>query len=306
MSPVDRSRLPALGRAPAFHFPAIVRSELPNGLRVWTIEHRQSPVLAAVLVVRAGSAADPLEQPGLAAFTGDMLDEGSGELSAVGVQDALARLGAEMDIEVSADATAVLVTTVARHSRRVLEILGAVTTRPRLAEEDVHRVRDLRVNRLLQLRQVPQAVADTAFLGRLYGDHPYGHVAVGTEAAVRAITVDDIRSFHAGRLRPSASCLILVGDVSHEDGLRYAGEMFGSWTEEAEGVVTFDRDADLTRGLESAGRGIAMVDRSNAPQAELRIGHVGADRRNLDYHALVVLNALLGGQFVSRVNMKLR
>ncbi|MBI4476929.1 MAG: insulinase family protein, partial [Acidobacteria bacterium] len=47
-------------------------------------------------------------------------------------------------------------------------------------------------------------------------------------------------------------------------------------------------------------------DRSNAPQAELRIGHVGADRRNLDYHALVVLNALLGGQFVSRVNMKLR
>ena len=48
-----------------------------------------------------------------------------------------------------------------------------------------------------------------------------------------------------------------------------------------------------------------MAHRPGAAQSELRIGHVGAPRRTADYHALVVLNIILGGQFVSRINMNL-
>lgn len=306
MSPVDRSRLPIPGPPPAFRFPPVVKRQLPNGLGVWTVEHRLSPVLASVLVVRSGAAADPLDRPGLAAFTGDMLDEGSGTLSALDVQDALARLGADVDIEVSADATALQLTTVARHGRRALEILSDIAARPRLAEEDFLRVRDLRLNRLLQLRHVPQALADKAFLERLYGDHPYGHLAIGTEAGLGGITPADVVSFHASRFRPSGAVLILVGDLTHDDGLRFAEQAFGSWTDGSGAAAIFDRDADLARGLDGAGRGVAIVDRPQAPQAELRIGQVGADRRDPHYHALVVLNAILGGQFVSRINMKLR
>ena len=306
MTPVDRSRLPIPGPPPSFRFPPVVKRRLPNGLGVWTVEHRQSPVLAAVLVARSGAAADPLDRPGLAAFTGDMLDEGSGNLSALDVQDGLARLGAEVEIEVSADATALLLTTVARHGRRALEILSDIAARPRLAEEDFLRVRDLRLNRLLQLRHVPQALADKAFLERLYGDHPYGHLAIGTEAGLRGITPADVVSFHATRFRPSGAVLILAGDLTHDDGLRVAELAFGSWTDGSGAAPIFDRDADLARGLDGAGRGVAIVDRPQAPQAELRIGQVGADRRDPHYHALVVLNAILGGQFVSRINMKLR
>ena len=306
MTPVDRSRLPIPGPPPSFRFPPVVKRRLPNGLGVWTVEHRQSPVLAVVLVARSGAAADPLDRPGLAAFTGDMLDEGSGNLSALDVQDGLARLGAEVEIEVSADATALLLTTVARHGRRALEILSDIAARPRLAEEDFLRVRDLRLNRLLQLRHVPQALADKAFLERLYGDHPYGHLAIGTEAGLRGITPADVVSFHATRFRPSGAVLILAGDLTHDDGLRVAELAFGSWTDGSGAAPIFDRDADLARGLDGAGRGVAIVDRPQAPQAELRIGQVGADRRDPHYHALVVLNAILGGQFVSRINMKLR
>ncbi len=51
---------------------------------------------------------------------------------------------------------------------------------------------------------------------------------------------------------------------------------------------------------------MAIVARPGAPQSELRIGQVGAPRQTPDYHALLVLNSLLGGQFVSRINMNLR
>ena len=48
----DRSRLPALGPERPFAFPAIRRTTLANGLRVWTVEHHQVP-----LVVGARAAA---------------------------------------------------------------------------------------------------------------------------------------------------------------------------------------------------------------------------------------------------------
>jgi zinc protease len=49
-----------------------------------------------------------------------------------------------------------------------------------------------------------------------------------------------------------------------------------------------------------------LVDRPGAPQSEIRIGHVGVRRRHPDFHALSVLNAVLGGTFGSRLNRVLR
>ena len=46
--------------------------------------------------------------------------------------------------------------------------------------------------------------------------------------------------------------------------------------------------------------------RPSAPQSELRIGHVAVARNTPDYHALVAANMVLGGQFVSRINLNLR
>src|SRR5207249_3569660 len=49
-----------------------------------------------------------------------------------------------------------------------------------------------------------------------------------------------------------------------------------------------------------------VVTRPGAPQSELRIGHVAVARNTPDYHALVAANMVLGGQFVSRINLNLR
>jgi predicted Zn-dependent peptidase len=103
--PADRTRLPSSGPLAAFQFPAIQRASLDNGLRVWTIEHRAVPLVTVLLLLRRGSAADPLEHEGLAAITGDLLDEGAGALDALGFHEALGRIGAQIDTEVSADAT---------------------------------------------------------------------------------------------------------------------------------------------------------------------------------------------------------
>ena len=70
-----------------------------------------------MLVLASGSAADFEGYEGLAALTADMLDEGSGDRSAIDINAAFARLGAHLDIDVSSDATVLSVTCLARFGR---------------------------------------------------------------------------------------------------------------------------------------------------------------------------------------------
>jgi len=114
-----------------------------------------------------------------------------------------------------------------------------------------------------------------------------------------ALTVDDVRAFHARLLRPDAATLIAVGDCDHDTIRQLAGSAFGAWTPGAEpapdGRDTIARPARLN-----------IVPRAGAPQSELRVGHVAVARSTPDYHALVAANMVLGGQYVSRINMNLR
>jgi predicted Zn-dependent peptidase len=100
--------------------------------------------------------------------------------------------------------------------------------------------------------------------------------------------------------------IVAVGDASHAELLEDATAAFGDWRDDApdEGITV-----SLSRAIEppSASQSrLALVDRPGAAQSELRIGHVAAPRSTPDYHALVLLNMVLGGQFVSRINMNLR
>ena len=301
---VDRSRLPAVGPDPQFRFPSIVRHQLANGLDVRTIEHRSVPVISFVLQVNDGSGADPADKHGLAAICADMLDEGTGSLSAIDVSEGLARIGGEFDIDVAPDVTVFSLTTLTRFADRGAGLFVDILARPSLREEDFTRVRKMRLDRLRQLRDLPPAVAERAFLRLLYRDHPYGHLPIGSDAALRAMTLDDVRQFHARAYRPSRATLVVGGDMSHAELRGVAERAFGSWT--ADGHRSSPAPA-LTSdpGLINNTR-LAVVPREGAAQSELRIGHLTTGRDTPDYPGLLVLNAVLGGQFVSRVNLKLR
>ncbi len=283
-------------------------------MRVWSVRHAAVPVVTFVLLIRRGSAMDPAGKEGLAALTADMLDEGSGGRTAIEMHEAIARIGAQFDTDIGADAALATMTTLGRFADPGLRLLADMIARPDLTEADFQRVRQLRLHRLTQLRDVPSAVADRTFIKLLYGPHPYGHAPMGTEHALAGLTVDDVRAFHARAIRPDAATLVAVGDCDHATIERMAADTFAGW----EGATDADDAAgdlpDVGFGL-SRTNGVAtpadrarlyVVPRAGAPQSELRIGHVAVPRSTPDYYALVAANMILGGQFVSRINLNLR
>jgi zinc protease len=268
-------------------------------MRLWTVRHSQVPIVAFMVLVRRGAAADPAGKEGLAAITADMLDEGSGNRSAIEMHEAIARLGAQLDIDIGSDATAASVTVLSRFADRALAVLSDIVARPALREDDFARVRQLRLHRLTQIRDMPSAVADRAFLKLIYGVHPYGHPPIGNEASLASLTADDVRAFHARAIRPGDATLLAVGDCDHATIERLARDAFADWVGASDAAAA--SDGNLPHGAR-----LNVVPRPRAPQSELRIGHVGVARNTPDYHALLVANAILGGQFVSRINLNLR
>src|SRR5690242_14192071 len=183
---------------------------MPNGLRVRAVEHRSVPVITFVLQIAGGSAVDGEGREGLAAMLADMVDEGTGSLSAIEVSDAMARLGAEYDVDVAPDATTFTLTTLTRFADRGAALLASLVTSPSLRDSDFDRVRQLRLDRLRQLKDLPPAVAERSFLRLMYGNHPYGHLAIGTEASVRQLTLTDVAAMHDVRYQPSKTTLAVT------------------------------------------------------------------------------------------------
>lgn len=301
---VDRSRLPALGPDPGFGFPKIRRGALANGMAVWTIEHRAVPLVSFLVLLPAGSAADPANRPGLAALTSDMLDEGCGDLNAIELHAALGRIGAHLDSEIGSDATILTLTSLSRYAERGVAMLADMFIRPRLDQRDFDRVRELRLNRLVQMRDMGPALADRAFAQLLYPSHPYGHLPLGSEGSLRAMLLREVSAFHHEQFIPSRMTVVAAGDAPHAELAALVERAFGGWAHGPGATPSAERTID--QAPPAPANRLALLHRPGAAQSELRIGHVAVSRSTPDYHALLVLNMVLGGQFVSRINMNLR
>lgn len=304
MTRVDRSRLPDVGPDPSFRLPSLRRHTLANGLQVRTVEHDSMPVLTLIVQVESGAGTDPGDREGLAAITADMIDEGTGTLDALDVSDALARIGGEYDVDVSPDVAVFTLVTLTRFAERGASLLGELVMRPSFRAHDFERVRQLRLDRLRQMKDLAPAVAERVFLRLLYGTHPYGHLPLGDERALRRMTLEEVSRFHAATYQPASATVVAAGSMSHPELLALVEAVFGAWAAQ-ETPAAASRPAAEIAPPTQAGR-LAVVPREGAAQSELRIGHLSARRDTPDYFPLLVMNAVLGGQFVSRINLKLR
>ncbi|MVW61440.1 insulinase family protein [Massilia sp. NEAU-DD11] len=291
---------PKPGPAPRFTLPQGDAFKLPNGLTVIVHPNPALPLVAAELVVKSGSDANPSDQPGLAGFTAQMLDEGTAIRSAPRIADEIAQLGAFLGSGSTADASTVSLLALRSTFPQALDVLADVVLHPAFPTAEVERQRASRIGELTQQRDDPALVAAVAAAGALYGpDHPYGYGQLGTEQAIRATTREDLVRFWRRHYLPGNAALVVSGDITADELHTLAAARFGGW-ERADAAVTSVGDPSGTRAR------LVVVDKPGTPQTALRVTTIAAARRTPDYPAMQVMNAALGGLFSSRINLNLR
>ena len=159
-----------------------------------------------------------------------------------------------------------------------------------------------RLAQLVQQREDPNAIAGTVMAAALYGSkHPYGFTELGTEAAIKAMTRDDMAAFWKQNFVPNNAALVVAGAID-------AGRACARWSEKAFGALAArarrpsPRSARPKRRTRSSCSSIcrARRRRSCAWRRSARA------RSTPDYRPLEVMNMMLGGLFSSRINLNLR
>jgi zinc protease len=296
---VDRTVMPGPGAESAFRLPPRQRFTLPNGLPVVLAEHHKLPMVSFSLIVRGGLAAEPDDRPGLADLTAALLKEGAGGRTSTKLAEAVEAEGAELSLATWPDATVASLSALRDRLAPSLALLVDVVTRPDFPAAELERLRRQRRVRLTQLRDQPHYLAAVTVQRVLFGGHPYAHPAAGTAASLDAVTLDDVRAFWRAAFVPANAVLVVAGAVTRTE-LEAALAGFAAWP--AGPAPVFDPPPAPPHD----GRVLYLVDKPGAAQSVITAALAGPPRATPDYAALTVLNAALGGQFVSRLNLNLR
>jgi zinc protease len=294
---------PTPGTPRPYDFPAVDRFTLPNGIRVAVADLPGRPLVSASLVLRNGAADEPPAHAGATVLAARAMTEGTDRYDAIALVEAAERLGASLHADAGWDATSVSVDVPAARLEPALELLAEVVLHPTFPEAEVERLRDERLNDLLQARADPRRRADEAYSATIYeAASPYHRPAGGTKETVAQLTPARLRAAYERGVDPARAAFLIGGDLRGIDVRGIVERLLGGWGP-AVGAATSGRIVDAGAVRE---RFVHIVHRPGAVQTEIRIGHVGVPRRIDDFHAMSVMGAILGGLFNSRLNMKLR
>lgn len=295
----DRSRPPAPGPPRAFAFPDFTRRRLANGLELWLAPIDRVPLVDIQLVVDAGSVHDPVASPGLAHFTAAVIDEGTTARDSREIAAAVESLGGYLHTGAGWDTLEISCGVLSRHVETGLELVAEIARRPTFPRPETERLRGQLLAEIERRESQPAALADRHLMAAIYGDTVYGRPRIGTRDSLSALGRDDLAAFHHRYASPAGAALLLCGDFDAQVIAARIDELFGDWEKSEPG------ERPRPASPEPDGRTALLVDRPGA-QTELRLGHPGPPRTHPDFPAATLLNTLLGGRFMSRINLNLR
>lgn len=299
----DRSSLPPVGDSPAVSFPALQRATLSNGLDVVLTERHTTPVVNFNLVLDAGYAADILASPGTSGLAMNMLDEGTTSRSSLEISEELALLGASLGAGASLDMSGVSLSALKENLDASLDLYVDVILNPSFPEADFQRLKQQQLVGIQREKVTPIMMALRVFPRLLYGEgHPYGlpFTGSGDAESVQALTREDLVAFHRTWFKPGIGTLVVTGDITMDELLPRLESAFGAWSAGDAPEKTVSTVAMRDGGT------VYLMDRPGAAQSMIFAGHVAPPRGNAEEIAIQTLNTVLGGAFISRVNMNLR
>jgi predicted Zn-dependent peptidase len=299
---------PAFRKAPpppsgevAFLPPRIQEARLANGVRVLLVERHEMPIVAVNIVSDRG--AEVQGTPGLAGMTAAMLLAGTKTRSALALSDELGAIGAAYGSFSDHDGIGVSGQALRDKVPELMTILADVVQNPAFDAAELERERSRRLTSIVQQNDMPGVLLGNAVSEKLYpAGHPYREPLIGTEASVKAIKPADLTRFHGASLRPDRTTVAIAGDIDKAGAMALVEKAFGGWKGKAGPAGKLNEPAAVGKGEKR----LLVVDRPRAAQSLVAVTVVGVARKHPDYDALQLMNALLGGQFSSRLNMNLR
>lgn len=284
----------------ALSFP--IRSDtLKNGLLMLMSEDHHLPMVQFGIGIRAGSAADPQGQDGLANLVARLLTRGTLSRSATQLNQEVEYIGGSMYASADADHTVIGLRVLAKDIERALDLLADMIMHPAFSDSEVTRARQEVLNEIARGKDDPWTVMSRAFNRDLFGSHPYGHPVNGYDSTVANLGRAQVREFYETWFVPNNCYFGAVGDFPAESLKTGFERRLAGWTARPVPKPVVPELAPIT-GLR--GR---VINRPEMNQAYIILGHYGIRENAPDVFACRLMNFILGGSvFSSKIGTAIR
>ena len=301
---VDRSKLPEVGQIADLKFPAVSRAKLSNGVEIVYAQRTATPTTRIVVSFDAGNAADPADKLGLQSLTLSLLDEGTKTLNSTQIAEAQERLGANVSAGASMDRTTISLFALSANLKPSVDLLADIIRNPAFAPAEVERLRSQQLVAIVSEMTQPSGLAQRSLNPILFGaGHPYGRPPSGTgdAAVVEKLTRDDLVGFHQAWIRPDKATIFVVSDKPLAEVRGVLEAELGDWKGTGTpGAKKFGAAIPAPRPR------IVLIDRPDSPQSLIYAGEVTPLKGPEEMTSFIAGNDVLGGNFLSRMNMDLR
>jgi zinc protease len=280
-------------------FPPYELRTLQNGMQVVVVMHHEQPAVSARLIVRAGSAQDPVGKVGVASLAAALLDQGTTTRTAGQIADTVDSVGGDSETGAGRDLSYARILVMKDSFDLGMSLLADEVRNPAFAETEIERQRQQMLSALKVSYDDPEYMANIVFDRLVYGFNPYGAPTSGTPDSLPRITRADLQAFHRRWYAPNNCLLAVVGDVTIDEAFAAVTRAFGDW---ANREVLPEAAADPPQPT----RRVIVVDKPDAVQTEVRVGHLGIPRKQTDYMAMDLAIKILGGEGANRLHRVLR
>jgi predicted Zn-dependent peptidase len=303
-APRAMKQIPPVAEPGDVRFPTVTAAKLSNGITVRYAQQTAVPMTRATLTFDAGTSADPANALGTQQLMLAVMDEGTKTLNAVKLAEAKERLGASIDLGATPDRTYASMTALTPNLAPTVELLADVVRNPAFAPAEVQRLRDQQLAAIAAELQSPGGLAGRTMPPLLFGPgSPYGRASsgLGDAATVGKLTQAELAAFHGAWIRPDKAELFIVSDRPLAEIMPAFEQAFGDWR--ANGTAGTKAFAAAPPANKER---IVLVDRPDSPQSVIYAAQLtGIDPKG-DILPMATANAVLGDDFLSRINMDLR
>ncbi|HSO33398.1 MAG TPA: pitrilysin family protein [Labilithrix sp.] len=300
---VFRQQAPAADGKITFVAPKVVEATLKNGLRVLIVERHELPVVGLRLVVGAGAGDLEGARPGALSFLGGMIEQGTKKRTALQISDDFEAIGAQHGAWFDWDSGGVSVKVLKDKLDAALDLMSDVALNPTFPDAEIERLRARRIAGIQSEKSSPGTIAQNSVGPVIFGRaHPYGHSLSGEESDAKKLTRAELVSAYGRLFVPKNAAIVVAGDITKDSLLPKLEATFGTWKSVGAAI---SHKGPKTPAKAAADKRVVLVDKAGA-QSQIQVVRPGVPFATKDRDSLVVMNAILGGMFSSRINMNLR
>jgi zinc protease len=227
---IDRQRVPAASARRPFHLPRLERRTITGGIELLMAPLPGRGLIQLDLICPGGAQYEIPAEGGLATLTASLLDEGTPGAGALDIARRLEGIGGSLVTAADWDAIYLSAGVPAEHGGRALELISELAREASFPDQEIERLRRQRRTELRRRSAQPAFLAAIQLATAIYGDGPYGHSLLGSDASVAALDRDRIVRFARRHVVPTGATLVAVGDFEPAQLAPLCDRLLTAWS----------------------------------------------------------------------------